>query len=162
MGGPALPRCGAPSLPAGFPIRSTHPEHPGFVGQAAQGLNATPEHPVLCPQSLLPGGCAVGSLDEAFSVCLGTPNCRSIVQYWNGTSGCGGPPLAVLVTTPLSRATGWVAPSVDTFIRYDLNFTVRRFGLTRRLFFSGQPLLLAAGVWNAQALPVRSPLRTMV
>lgn len=37
-----------------------------------------------CSQSVLPGRCAIVSLQEAMSACLGMPACRTIVHFYNG------------------------------------------------------------------------------
>lgn len=37
-----------------------------------------------CSQSVLPGRCAIRSLQEAMAACLGMPACRTIVHYYNG------------------------------------------------------------------------------
>lgn len=71
------------TYPAGFPIRYELSDVPGFAAQAGQGV---PGADIACPQSLVPGKCALGSIPDAVVTCAGMPECQAIVHYFDG--GC--------------------------------------------------------------------------
>lgn len=80
---PPLPPCVA-SPPAGFPVRYELNDLPGFTAQAGQGV---PGADITCPQSLLPGKCAVNDTTDVVVLCIRTPECAAVVHYFRGALG---------------------------------------------------------------------------
>lgn len=101
----------AQGLVAGFPARMPPLTVSGFATVAGQGIAGAD---MACSASLLPGACALRSIEEAQVVCLAAPECRAITVFLNGTDGCSGKPLSLLKTEGLAPGNAFVASGVAT------------------------------------------------
>lgn len=87
---PHPPPCSGPNhpttRPAGFPIPYQPLNATGYQSVAGQG----PAGGELkgCSGSVVPGGCAFGSVRDALALCSSMPTCRSVVYYHRGEAGC--------------------------------------------------------------------------
>lgn len=85
----------------------------GFTPLAAQGILGGDYE---CPESLLPGACAIRGTLTAASTCIRSPECRAVTVYQNGTDGCSGQAIALLKAQGLSPANGFISPSTYTLL----------------------------------------------
>ncbi|PSC73227.1 serine threonine-kinase [Micractinium conductrix] len=106
---------GSPTPTAGFPVRYELNDLPGFTAQAGQGV---PGADITCPQSLLPGKCAVNDTTDVVVLCIRTPECAAVVHYFRGLDGCS-QPVSLLVHDSLTQSGAFVSPTVATLSRID-------------------------------------------
>ena len=76
-----VPRAFGCRTPAGFPVRATPRDLPGYDTKVAQGIAGGDFE---CAGSILPGVCAFSSPLDAAAVCPWLPQCAAVTVYSNG------------------------------------------------------------------------------